>query len=138
MDPLTLNAAWALVKKFWYVLPILAMAGFVWSQSATIDRQAKDLKDLEKQATQLESRNEVTQDSLDSALVRIQKLNTDAEARAKRFQADLLEARMTEAQLLQKSKRTDAVIASLERSAADGSKDPCRLSNEAFKALQEL
>lgn len=142
MDPLTDISlgvkALSLLKRFWYVVPIAAMAGFLWLQSHRLAARDASIEALKTEKVQLEDRNSVTQASLDAANGKIGELNADALARAARYQADLVDARATEAALRERARRTDATIASLEAAAADASRDPCTVSPEALSALKEL
>jgi len=87
MDPLTSISigarALGLLKRFWYVLPILAMAAFIYVQSARMSAKDAQLDRAKVTQTQLEDRNRLVQASLDASVQRIKDNNARIEADAK-------------------------------------------------------
>lgn len=142
MDPLTAASlgakALGLLKRFWYVLPIMAMAAYVAVLRGQVHDRDASIDALKVERTQLEDRNGVTQASLDGALGRITQLNADADERARQYQSSLAGARASEARMAERYRSTAATVAALEASARDGSKDPCRVSDAAHSALEGL
>lgn len=141
MDPVTLSLgakALGILKRFWYVVPILAMAAYCAVLTDRVGDRDATIKAQDTEIVQLEGRNGVTQASLDGALFRIDALNLDAEARAKRFQSDLALARADEARMAERYRSTASTVSRLEASARDEALDPCRVSDAAREALKEL
>lgn len=128
----------ALLKRFWYVLPILAMAGYCLALRGQVSSRDASIGALKEDRVRLEERNGVTQASLDVALGRIAQQNAIALARAERFQADVAGAKADEARMAERYRSTASTVARLEASARDTSQDPCSVSDEAQNALKEL
>lgn len=142
MDPITWakvgQTALALGKRFWYVVPIMALAVALVLTRGTLASTKADLSAANTYATQLEERNQTTQTSLDGALSRIKTLNADAEAAAKRYQDDRERAAAQQAALQTRYQTTAARVTALEASSRSAPVDPCKPSALALDALKDL
>lgn len=142
MDPLTSISigakALGLLKRFWYVLPILAMAAFIYFQSARIAGKDDQLARARVTQTQLEDRNRLVQASLDASVARIKDNNARIEAGAKALAEQRAQSAADLARLQERYTKTAATVKALEASAKRAPADPCKVSDLATAALKDL
>jgi len=139
MEPISLGlSALTALKRYWYVAPILAMAGYATVLHHRVEVRDESLRLAGVTQTQLEDRNRLVQASLDAATRRI----ADNNARIAEGERLLADQRVRSAAELaafqERYTATAATVKALEASAARPPADGCVVSDLAKTALENL
>lgn len=127
-----------LMKRFWFLVPILAMAILLTVQSYRISGLRAEAELAKVTRAQLEDRNRLVQASLDAATLRISDNNARIEAGAKALADQRAAAAADLAHLQERYTQTTATVKALEASAKRQPVDPCKVSDLAATALEKL
>lgn len=136
MGPISWLKVAELLRRFWYVVPLLALAIALHVTRGTLSRVEGHLVTANQSISNLNERNRVTQLSLDGALGYIDKQNTTIQVQAIRLQKDETEAKAAVARADAHYAGTAATIVGLDHSLRAGG-DRCTVSPAAIKAIRE-